>query len=191
LRLVFEVLEGKRLRLRSFELSDLDEIIKHWNNMELRNLVGSADRGPVSITDEEEWIKQTWKQRQEKTGFTFAVETISDKKLIGGTSLFNFNWLSRSAVFGISIYDPKNWGKAYGQEPTNLVLDFAFNNLNLNRVELYAFDFNKRAQKCYKNVGFTEVGRKRKSRYIDGEYRDEVVMDIMKDEWLTKQAKQG
>jgi len=185
------VLEGKRLRLRSFELSDLDEIIKHWNNMELRNLVGSADRGPVSITDEEEWIKQTWKQRQEKTGFTFAVETISDKKLIGGTSLFNFNWLSRSAVFGISIYDPKNWGKAYGQEATNLVLDFAFNNLNLNRIELYAFDFNKRAQKCYKNVGFTEVGRKRKSRYIDGEYRDEVVMDIMKDEWLTKQAKQG
>ena len=183
------MIEGKRLRLRSFELSDLEEIMKHWKNMELRNLVGSPDRGPVSIADKEEWIKQTWKQRQEKSGFTFAIETVADKKLVGGTGLFNFNWPSRSAVLGISIYDPKNWGKGYGQEATNLALGFAFNTLNLNRVELYTFDFNKRAQKCYRNVGFREVGRRRKARYVDGEYRDDIIMDILKDEWLARQTK--
>jgi RimJ/RimL family protein N-acetyltransferase len=183
------MIEGKRLRLRSFELSDLEEIMKHWNNMELRNLVGSPDRGPVSIADEEEWIKQTWKQRQEKSGFTFAIETVADKKLVGGTGLFNFNWSSRSAVFGISIYDPKNWGKGYGQETTNLVLGFAFNTLNLNRVELYTFDFNKRAQKCYRSVGFREVGRRRKARFVDGEYRDDLIMDILRDEWPAKKKK--
>ena len=185
------MIEGKRLRLRSFELSDLEEIMKHWNNMELRNLVGSPDGGPVSIVDEEEWIKQTWKQRQEKTGFTFAIETLTEKTLIGGTGLFNFNWPSRSAVFGISIYDPKNWGKGYGQEATNLALGFAFNTLNLNRVELCTFDFNKRAQKCYKSVGFTEVGRRRKARFVDGEYRDDLIMDILRDEWPAKKKKRA
>jgi hypothetical protein len=39
------MIEGRRVRLRSFELSDLDEIMKYWNNIELRNLVGNADRG--------------------------------------------------------------------------------------------------------------------------------------------------
>jgi len=180
------MIEGKRVRLRSFELSDLDEIMRHWNNMELRNLLGSADRGPACRSDEEEWVRSTWKQRQERKAFTFAIETVADGKLMGGTGLFDIDWTSRSATFGISIYDAKKWGKGYGQESTSLVLDFAFRTLNLNRVELDTFDFNKRAQKCYLKVGFKEVGRRRKARFIDGEYCDDIIMDILRDEWLAK-----
>lgn len=180
------MIEGKRVRLRSFELSDLDEIMRHWNNMELRKLVGSADRGPVCRNDEEEWVRSTWKLRQERKAFTFAIETIADGKLIGGIGLFNFDWTSRSAMMGISIYDPKNRGKGYGQESTSLVLDFAFRILNLNRVELDTFDFNKQAQKCYLNVGFKEVGRRREAHFIDGQYRDDIIMDILKEEWLAR-----
>jgi RimJ/RimL family protein N-acetyltransferase len=58
--------------------------------------------------------------------------------------------------------------------------------LNLNRVELDTFDFNKRAQKCYLKVGFKEVGIRRKARFIDGEYRDDIIMDILRDEWLVR-----
>jgi len=43
------------------------------------------------------------------------------------------------------------------------MLDFAFQTLNLNRVELGVFDFNERAKKCYVKVGFKEVGRQRKA----------------------------
>jgi len=182
--LVSKMIEGKRVRLRSFKLSDLDEIMRHWNNMELRNLLGSADRGPACHNDEEEWVRSTWKQRQERKAFTFAIETVAEGKLMGGTGLFDIDWTSRSATFGISIYDPKKWGKGYGQESTSLVLDFAFRILNLNRVELDTFDFNKRAHKCYLKVGFKEVGRRRKARFIDGEYRDDIIMDILRDEWL-------
>jgi len=184
--LVSKMLEGKRVRLRSFELSDLDEIMKHWNNMELRNLLGSVDRGPASRNDEEEWIRNTWKQRQERKVFTFAIETIVDNKLIGGTGLFDIDWTSRSAMTGISIYNPKYWGKGYGQESMNLILGFAFRNLNLNRVELETFDFNKRAQKCYLKVGFKDVGKRRKARFINGQYHDAIIMDILKEEWHTK-----
>ena len=56
----------------------------------------------------------------------------------------------------------------------------------LNRVELETFDFNKRAQKCYLKVGFKEVGRRRKARFIDGKYHDDIIMDILKDEWLAE-----
>ena len=183
---VSEMLEGKRIRLRSFELSDLDEIMKHWNNMELRNLLGSADRGPACRNEEEEFIRRTWKERQERKAFTFAIETTVDNKLIGGTSIFDINWTSRSAATGISIYNSDYWGKGYGQESMNLILNFAFRILNLNRVELETFDFNKRAQKCYLEVGFKEVGRRRKACFIDGQYRDDIIMDLLKDEWLTK-----
>jgi len=183
---VCSMLEGKRVRLRSFELSDLDDIMRHWNSMELRKLVGSADRGPVCRNDEEEWIRSTWKERQERRAFTLAIESIADAKLVGGISLFRIDWTSRSAMLGISVYNSENWGKGYGQESVNVILDFAFQTLNLNRVELKTFDFNKRAQKCYLKVGFKEVGRRRKACFIDGQYHDDVIMDILKDEWLAK-----
>jgi len=180
------MIEGKRVCLRSFELSDLDEIMKHWNNMELRNFLGSVDKGPAARNEEEEWIKGTWKRSRERTAFTMAIETIADSKLIGGTGIFDIDWTSRSATVGISIYNPKYWGKGYGQESINLLLGFAFRNLNLNRVELDTFDFNKRAQNCYLKIGFKEVGKRRKAKFIDGKYHDDIIMDILREEWLTK-----
>ena len=184
------LLESRRVRLRSFELSDLDEIMRHWNSMELRRLLGAADRGPASRGEEEEWIRSTWKQRQERKAFTFAVETITDNKLIGGTGLFNIDWTSRSAEVGISIYNPEYWGKGYGVESLNLILGFAFRDLNLNRVGLEVFDFNKRAHKCYLKAGFKEMGRRRKARFIDGKYHDSIVMDILREEWMSKNKAQ-
>lgn len=175
--------KGNLVCLRSFELIDLDVIMTHWNDLELRNLVGSADRGPVGRNDEEEWIRTTWKERKEKRAFTFAIESLSEKRLIGGTGLFNINWTSRSSMFGISIYDPDFRGKGYGEDATNLMLYFAFQTLNLNRVALEVFDFNERAKKCYSKIGFKEVGKKRKAWFIDGQYHNSIIMDILKDEW--------
>lgn len=182
------MLEGRRVRLRSFELSDVEEIMKYWNNVELRRFLGNVDRGPAASNEEEEWIRNTWKQRQERTAFTFAVEAIAENKLIGGTGLFNIDWTSRSAETGISIYNPEYWGKGYGSESLNLILGFAFRDLNLNRVQLEVFDFNERAQECYLKVGFKEVGRRRKNRFVDGEYRDSILMDILREEWQQAQG---
>lgn len=182
------MLVGRRVRLRSFELSDLDEIMKYWNRMELRRFLGSVDRGPAARSEEEEWIKSTWKLRQERRGFTFAVEDVSSERLIGGTGLFSLDWTSRSAEAGISIYNPEYWGKGFGEEALNLLLTFAFRDLNLNRVGLEVFDFNERAYKCYVKVGFKEMGRKRASRFINGKYHDSIVMDVLRDEWSCAHA---
>jgi len=183
---VLELFVGSKVRLRSFELSDVDEIMKYWNRMELRRLLGSVDRGPVARSEEEEWIRNTWKLRQERKAFTFAVEVKAESKLIGGTDLFSFDWTSKSAEVGISIYNPEYWGKGYGVETLDLLLGFAFQDLNMNRVGLEVFDFNKRAHRCYLKVGFKEVGRKREVRFIEGQYHDSILMDLLREEWLAK-----
>jgi len=177
------MLRGKTVRLRSVELSDLDEILKHWNNMELRNFVGASSLGPASRNDEEEWIKNTWKERREKRTYTFAIEKTSETRLIGTVSLLNCDWVNRCASLGIAIYKQEDRGKGYGHDAINLLLDFAFNTLNLNRVELETLDFNQRAQRCFKKVGFKEVGRKRKAHLVDGEYHNLLIMDILREEW--------
>lgn len=110
----------------------------------------------------------------EKTRFTFAVERIQEKELLGTLSLFNCNWVDRSVGLGIDIHSP---------EAVRLLLDFAFKTLNLNRVELEVFDFNERALRCYRKVGFRKVGKKMQARLVDGKYRDVIVMDVLRSEW--------
>jgi RimJ/RimL family protein N-acetyltransferase len=180
------LLEGNRVHLRSFELSDLDEIMKYWNRMELRRLLGNVDKGPVARNQEEEWIKDTWNLRKERKAFLFAIENLADAKLIGGTGLFDIDWTSRSAEVVIIIYNPEYWGKDYGAESLDLILEFAFRDLNMNRVELHVLEFNERAYKCYLKVGFKEIGRKRKAKFIEGNYHDRIMMDILREEWSTK-----
>ena len=63
------MIEGKGVRLRSLELSDLPQLIKYWNNMELRNLLASSALGPYSSGEEEEWIRNTWRMKREKKAF--------------------------------------------------------------------------------------------------------------------------
>ena len=172
--------------MRSFELSDVDEIIKYWNRLELRRLLGNVDKGPVARNQEEEWIKDTWNLRKERKAFLFAIENLADAKLIGGTGLFAIDWTSRSAEVVIIIYNPEYWGKGYGAESLDLILEFAFRDLNMNRVELHVLEFNERAYKCYLKVGFKEIGRKRKAKFIEGNYHDRIMMDILREEWLTK-----
>ena len=65
------------------------------------------------------------------------------------------------------------------------MVDYAFGTLNLNRVELRVFSFNKRAIGVYERVGFVRDGVLRQSQYHDGTYHDDIVMSILREEWET------
>jgi RimJ/RimL family protein N-acetyltransferase len=62
-------------------------------------------------------------------------------------------------------------GKGYGTEAVKLLLKFAFNDLNLNKVYLKVFQNNERAIKCYLKAGFVKEGLLRKESFIDGSYQ--------------------
>ena len=64
-----------------------------------------------------------------------------------------------------------------------LLVEYGFNILNLNRIELEVYDFNIQAIKSYKKVGFLEEGQKRQATYINGEYHGVIIMSILKEEW--------
>ncbi len=74
-------------------------------------------------------------------------------------------------------------GIVIGQEAIRLLLDYAFNLLNLNSVMLGTFAFNERTIACYRKVGFREIGRRRQARIIAGKAYDAVLMDILAEEF--------
>ena len=64
-----------------------------------------------------------------------------------------------------------------------MLLDYSFNILNLNNIMLNVYAFNTRAIRCYRKIGFKEIGRRRQARRIQGKSYDIIYMDILAEEF--------
>src|SRR5206468_7752591 len=78
----------------------------------------------------------------------------------------------------------QHWGKGYGTEATRLMVQYAFDTLNLNRVWLHVLEYNERGIRCYEKVGFKKEGLLRQEHFRDGRYWDTHLVAILRDEWL-------
>jgi RimJ/RimL family protein N-acetyltransferase len=110
------------------------------------------------------------------------VERATDRP-IGRCLLFGLNRTDRSTEIGIFIGEKDCWGKGYGGEAMRLLLDYAFTILNMNSVMLGVYAFNERAIRCYRSLGFKEIGRRREARIIGGVKYDGVLMDLLAEEF--------
>ena len=170
--------------MRGLELSDVDELMKHWNNPELQQFF-SAPR--IASRDEEvEWIRNTWERRRKGEAYIFGIFLQEQDQYIGNVEIRIANRIAQRGDLGISIFNPHYWNKGIGTETVSLILKFAFSSLNLRTVELEVFEFNKRAQACYQKVGFIEVGRKRQAHFVNNQFCDIILMDISAEEFFTK-----
>ncbi|KAJ5971348.1 Acyl-CoA N-acyltransferase [Penicillium vulpinum] len=94
----------------------------------------------------------------------------------------------RCSEFGIDI-KKEYQTQGYGTEAINWMLDWAFKNAGLHRVECNVLGWNLRAQKAYQRLGFQEEGRRRECLFKDDQWWDEVNLGILKKEW--QQIRQG
>lgn len=102
---------------------------------------------------------------------------------IGWCALFYRVPANRRAMLGIIIGEKSYWGRGYGEEAVRLTLDYGFNVLNLNSVELGVYAFNLRAIRCYEKVGFRRIGVHRQARILAGVPHDTISMDILASEF--------
>ena len=108
-------MEGKLVRLRAYEKSDLDSIMKWINDEEVTDfLAGGMLTYPVSSIAEERFIEAAAKSSD--TDKSFVIETLTERKYLGGTAFHAINWLNRSAGLGITIGDKSFWGRGYGTD---------------------------------------------------------------------------
>ena len=174
---------GEKVRLRALEKSDIDHFMQWVNNREITQYL-LAFSVPVSRAFEEKWLEKA--VYHTPTDKTFAIETLEGEYL-GNCGLHGIDAINRHAELGIVIGNPGYLSKGYGQDTINTLLRMAFDSLNLEKVYLRVFSGNHRGIRCYEKCGFETVGRLKKHRYINGEWHDEVVMEIMRESYRLKQ----
>lgn len=106
-----------------------------------------------------------------------------DGRIIGESVINEIDWDLRCANFRIGIFQPTERGKGIGTWAVECTRDFAFESLQLHRLELDVFSFNPRAERAYLKAGFKREGVLRDA-VKDGEvYGDDVLMAMLEDEW--------
>ena len=169
--------QGERVNLRAIERTDLPTFMRWFNDPDIvQHLTLYL---PMSLAEEERWFEQ---QLTDKSKHIFAIET-EDGIHIGNVGLHDLNWKDRNAVLGIVIGDKEFWGRGYGTDAVLTMLRFAFEELNLHRVSLIAYDHNHRAIRCYEKSGFLHEGRDREARFSGGKYHDDIRMSILASEF--------
>lgn len=163
---------GKRLYLSPINIEDADTYCRWINDFSTSLPLGNAAMN-IGLDQERAFLKDL------STGNHFAIIDKETDKLLGNVSLFEVNQIHRTATTGIFIGEPENRNKGYGREALSLMLDYAFNVLNLNNVMLRVFAFNQRGLASYKAVGFKEIGVRRQAYFAGGKYFDEYFMDIL------------
>ena len=176
------MLEGELVKLRGLELSDVEILHEYWNDPEVRHYL--YDMVPNSLQDEEDFIRETWKQRKEGSNYTFGIVDKKTEKLIGTTGLMHVSSKDRNCELGIMIGDKGYWGRGYGTDSIKTLLRWAFDQMNFHSVELWYIEFNKRGKRCYEKCGFREVAKFKELHWSDGIYWDCIGMQIL-DDWFS------
>ena len=178
----FKKIVGKEVYLSPVSSEDLEQFVEWMNNFNLTDYIGRSD-ALVTIENEKEWIANA--TSGEKYIFSIVKMVRHDEdKLVGVIELMDINQTDRRATVGIFIGENSDRGRGIGTEALNLILEYAFNYLNMHSINLTVLAINERAKRCYEKVGFKVVGTQRECRFVAGKYRDVIHMDILASEFV-------
>lgn len=105
------------------------------------------------------------------------------EKYLGQIDL-TIDWKMRLGTLGVVLGDVANRNKGFGSSALSLLIEYAFSQLDLNRIELEVLCTNETVINCYKKCGFVEEGIKRQKIYKHGRYYDVNVMGILKSDYF-------
>jgi len=169
------MLKGENVILTEIRLDDSKTLYSWINNAEL--VRWNAPYMPVASAQHALWFDRLG---ADSSRVAFAIREASDGPPIGIVQLIDVHSVHRSAEITIRIGDEGHRGKGLGAEAIRLVTEFAFDDLNLQRLWLRVFHTNGRAIKAYQNAGFEIEGTMRRAAFIKGGWLDVIVMAILR-----------
>lgn len=179
-------LSTKRLILRPWQESDVDDLVEGLNNIDVSQWLAFVPH-PYTKKDAEVWIQHCIEQSKDKnsTAFEFAIELKSEKKVIGSVSMNRINRSQGIAGGGGIWVNPTYQGYGYGSEAFGEKIRFAFEDLHLRRLENGYFKDNIASQKMQEKFGYKGEGIKRKAFLCvaDGVCKDEYITGLLREDW--------
>lgn len=174
------LLTGDNVRLVAVEPDDIPAITRWYADAHFARLFDAA---PAMPKTEKEVADSITENQKSSTAYVFGIRLAAHNELIGILELDGILWTMGTAWLAIGIGDRAQRRRGYGTEALKLALQFAFEELNLRRVQLSVFSYNEPAIRLYKKLGFTQEGAFREFLHRDGQFYDMLYYGILRREW--------
>ncbi len=173
-------LHTARLRLRPFDDTDANALFAlHSNASVLRywDAPPWSERGRA-----ERFITACRQMAEEGPGTRLAVDRTSDGAFIGWCTLARWNPGHRRSSMGY-CFDDAAWGRGYATEASRALLQWAFDTLDLNRVQAETDTRNVASARVLEKLGFVREGTLREDCVVSGEVSDSWVYGLLRRDW--------
>lgn len=173
----YEKIKGEKVFLSPIDINDADMYTEWVNDPQITRYL-QMEHMIINREREQEILKILGSDDNH-----FAIISRSENKLIGNCGFLNVDHINHRSEIGIFIGDKNYWNKGYGTEAVKLLLDFGFNVKNFNSIMLIVKEFNERAIKSYKKIGFKMIGKRREANIYGRDKYDDIYMDILASEF--------
>jgi ribosomal-protein-alanine N-acetyltransferase len=162
-------LTSKRLTLRFLNEIDLLAIYEMHSNPEVMRYWSYPPW--TDISQAHQMLLETQDGYLNGCALTLGIELNSDHRFLGTCSLFQFHFASRRAELGYALIR-QYWGSGYMHEALQVLLSFAFQTLNQNRLEADIDPRNLASIKTIEKLGFLKEGHLRERWIVNDEISD-------------------
>jgi RimJ/RimL family protein N-acetyltransferase len=181
------ILRGELVYLRALEPADAELVHRWYEHADTARLMGELPRSLARRQADFE----SGQASQGQDWFGFMICLLGDDRPIGRADVFEIDRYNGSAGFGIAIGEHEVRGSGFGTDAVNVVVDFCFGQLRLERLWLVTDEVNARAQHVYEKAGFVHEGRLRRAFYQDGKFWDDIRMAMLRSEWEALERKRS
>lgn len=174
-----KVIDWENVKLTPLEESDADLLYVWQNAPHIRDMT-MGFRFPVQRGTVKEWINSQ-REQNGKSRVVFAIRQRED--LIGTAQLDNIDQYQRRALLGVYIGESRKQNNGLGFISCTLLIDYAFQGLDLRKIGLEVLSINKNAISLYEKLGFKKEGTKRNEYFLNGQYLDVCIYGLQRTDW--------
>ena len=173
-------LVGKKIILRELRESDMELLNSLMNNKSVEdNVIGWSK--PVTMQEQLNWFKNL----NNDQNIRYAIADLNDNSVFGTGIISRIDWKNKNCSIDIKLGDNYQ-SKGYGSETIRLLVEYAFDELNMNSINVKIISYNIASQKIFEKNGFKNSGMLRKHIYKNGEYNDVFIYDLLKEDFLNE-----
>lgn len=174
-------LEGESVKLIPMEIEQLDRL---WEAGQFQSIWEFTASKVRSREEMKTVIESAILEREKGTQIPFVVIDKQTDKIVGSSRYLDILPSHQSLEIGWTWYSPDYWRTKVNTESKFLMLQHAFEKMDVNRVQFCTDLRNVRSQTAIARLGAQKEGILRKHRIIaDGFVRDTVIFSILKEEW--------
>ena len=175
------ILENDRVQLRPLTMDDTRNLLPYsMNEPDLWQYSLMPGNGEGNLY---KYISSAVEKRKSNDSYPFIVFDKKANKYAGSTRFYDYNKTHNTVQLGFTWYGKEFWGTGLNKNCKYLMLEYAFDQLGLQRVEFRADANNSRSVSAMKSLGCIEEGILRSNCQGRNERRDSIILSILKDEW--------